>query len=77
MKNKCIICGHEWGVWLENEVEEFSHGLCKGCVKRELLPKIRNKQLKEGNWDCFGKSKGYCNQELCKYLSVCTKLNEE
>ena len=77
MKFNCIKCDNIWGEWLEGEDREFySSGLCKECAKEVLIPKIRNRQLKEGLWDCFGKAyHGYCDQLFCKYISSCIKLH--
>jgi hypothetical protein len=77
MKYKCIRCNFEWGEWKDYEDQNFfSHGVCKECVKTEIVPKIRLKQCKEGNWGCFGTTyHGFCDQNMCKYKSVCLKLN--
>jgi len=38
--------------------------------KKEL---IRTIQKKEGNYDCFGTSKDYCDQEDCCWRTDCVK----
>lgn len=32
---------------------------------------IREIQRKEGNFDCFGTTQGYCDQESCSFRSAC------
>jgi len=38
--------------------------------KRDL---IKNIQHSEGNFDCFGTAKGYCDQWQCCWKSDCVK----
>ena len=38
--------------------------------KKELIKTI---QKKEGNYDCFGTSKDYCDQEDCCWREDCVK----
>ncbi len=37
---------------------------------------IHKKQLKEGNFDCFGKAGAYCDQSTCKYKQWCIRMEE-
>lgn len=71
MKYQCIQCKTTWGQPDENETEGFSHGLCKKCAKIAMKPSVTKKQRAEGNFDCFGSSNGFCDQEKCKYREVC------
>jgi len=34
---------------------------------------IREIQLAEGNFDCFGSAAGFCNQWTCKFRSLCVE----
>jgi hypothetical protein len=70
MVTQCISCKCTWGEFDEDD-SIMSHGLCKKCVKKRLEKTIRNNQIKEGNFDCFGKSKNYCDQHNCKYREIC------
>lgn len=38
--------------------------------KRDLIKSI---QKKEGNFDCFGTTMGYCDQKTCCWRSDCVK----
>ncbi|GLI35358.1 hypothetical protein DAMNIGENAA_27910 [Desulforhabdus amnigena] len=70
MKFQCIRCQITWGEG-NPEIEGYSHGLCKYCLKEALTPLYRNRQTKEGNFDCFGKACGFCDQYTCKYRDLC------
>jgi hypothetical protein len=70
MKFQCIKCQVTWGQG-NPETEGYSHGLCLTCLRETLTPTVRRKQLREGNFDCFGRSACYCDQEKCKYRQVC------
>jgi DNA-directed RNA polymerase subunit RPC12/RpoP len=69
MTYQCIKCKKTWVNGGKSEL--YSHGLCKDCARILLIPTIRRKQLREGNFDCFGKALSYCDQNLCKYKLVC------
>lgn len=45
-----------------------------GLSKAELIRKI---QKAEGNFDCFGTAKGYCDQFQCCFRDDCFKLVNE
>jgi hypothetical protein len=70
MKYQCIRCHASWGEG-EPEAEGYSHGLCESCLKEALTPIYRKRQRDEGNFDCFGKSVGFCDQRQCKYHRMC------
>lgn len=55
-----------------------SHGLCKLCLRKSLLPTAKKNQRREGNPDCFATAEnGYCDQTRCKYQTICvTDANE-
>lgn len=72
MKNQCIRCRGVWGEG-DPETEGYSHGLCPDCLRDTLAPLYRKRQLAEGNFDCFAKSSGFCDQVKCKYREVCLK----
>jgi hypothetical protein len=70
---KCIKCGTEWEKdsvisWGPND---FTSSLCDHCFKEVIAHTIHRKQLSEGNFDCFGKAKVYCDQFECKYRKWC------
>ncbi len=75
MKYQCIRCKKIWG--MGDEEEYFSHGLCKSCARILLMHTVRKKQLREGNFDCFGRATNFCDQYECKYRSVCLKTEDE
>ena len=74
LRVKCIICQKEWGKettlsWGEDDI---SSSLCCKCFKRVATKLIRKKQLREGNFDCFGTAvNGECDQLDCKYKKQC------
>ncbi|HOV86449.1 MAG TPA: hypothetical protein PLM79_08805 [Syntrophobacteraceae bacterium] len=70
MKFQCIRCHSSWGEGIPEE-EGYSHGLCAPCLKEALTPLYRKRQISEGNFDCFGRSQGYCDQSACKYREIC------
>ncbi|MDT8318148.1 MAG: SAP domain-containing protein [bacterium] len=46
-------------------------GVKAGTMKKDEL--IHAIQLAEGNFDCFGKAEGSCDQEACSFRSDCLK----
>jgi len=44
----------------------------KNLKKIELVKKI---QKAEGNFDCFGTAKSYCDQDACCFREDCLSLN--
>ncbi|MGA2404472.1 MAG: hypothetical protein ABSG91_22675 [Syntrophobacteraceae bacterium] len=72
MMYQCIRCHKTWGSG-RPELDGYSHGLCAECLKEALAPLYRKRQAQEGNFDCFGKASGYCDQPACKYRQICLK----
>ena len=72
---RCIACGKTWGSEGGDNDSRCSGGLCRSCLKESLIPIYRKKQLREGNFDCFGKATCYCDQIHCLYRTKC--LNAE
>jgi len=68
MVYQCVKCGKIWG---RGRKDDISHGLCRRCLKECLTPIYRQRQLREKNFDCFGKCSGYCDQLTCKYRELC------
>ena len=78
LRVKCIKCGKEW-----QKESSFSWGhdvftssLCNPCFREVISPIIHKKQLREGNFDCFGKAQDYCDQFQCKYKEWCLRWEE-
>lgn len=70
MTYQCIRCEKRWIT--DNQSTEFiSHGFCFKCFKKTMSENIRSRQLQEGNFDCFGRSNGHCDQKDCKYYQLC------
>lgn len=70
MMYQCIKCLKTWGDG-QPEVDGYSHGLCECCLREALTPLYRRRQVSEGNFDCFAKASGFCDQHACKYRRVC------
>jgi hypothetical protein len=78
MRVKCVKCGIEWEkdskvAWGPNDI---SSSLCDACFREAISPIIHKKQLKEGNFDCFGKGGTHCDQSECKYRQWCFRMEE-
>ncbi|MBU4347399.1 hypothetical protein L6249_02630 [Candidatus Parcubacteria bacterium] len=74
----CIECGKRWEADSPNSFNctTPTGGICDLCLKKTTTPVIRRRQLKEGNFDCFGKAKsGFCDQSQCKYAEPCLRLS--
>lgn len=56
--------------------DDFTSSLCHPCFKEAISPIIHKKQLREGNFDCFGKASDYCDQLQCKYRAWCLRWEE-
>jgi len=69
VKFRCIVCGKTKGEG-NPRVEGYSDGFCTDCARIHLIPLIRMKQRRAGNFDCFGKAENYCDQP-CKYKLIC------
>ena len=59
---------------MEDGDDFYSHGLCAWCLKVCLTPIYRKRQVEEGNFDCFAKSAGFCDQQACKYREICLRI---
>jgi hypothetical protein len=70
MKFQCIKCSATWGEGIP-EIEGYSHGLCRYCLKEALIPVYRRRQASEGKFDCFGKARDFCDQGGCSYRKIC------
>ena len=73
LRVKCIKCGEEWEKksvvsWGPDDI---TSSLCSPCFREVISPIIHRNQIKEGNFDCFGKADIYCDQFLCKYKKYC------
>ena len=68
---RCVKCGKTWGTVKGGDGAEYSGGLCSTCLRECLIPLYRKKQLREGNFDCFGKARSYCDQFQCLYRKNC------
>lgn len=56
----------------------ISHGICKPCFSLSRGGEIiRARQIKEGNFDCFGKGLRYCDQGQCSFYDPCVVKDEE
>ncbi|HQN19316.1 MAG TPA: hypothetical protein PKV86_09260 [Syntrophobacteraceae bacterium] len=74
IKYQCIRCKVTWAEG-EPEIDGYSHGLCGPCLKEALIPLYRKRQVEEGNFDCFGRSQGFCDQSHCIYREICLLAN--
>jgi hypothetical protein len=78
LRVKCIRCGHEWEK--DSEIawgpDDYSSSLCRSCFVAVASPLIHKKQLREGNFDCFGKACHYCDQHGCKYREWCLHIED-
>lgn len=73
MKHVCIKCKRSWTTD-NGDLDPIPSGaLCTSCLKECLTPLYRKRQLREGNFDCFGKAEYYCDQGQCKYRNLCVK----
>lgn len=70
MMYQCIRCRKTWGS-SDAILDWFSHGLCAKCLKEALTPLYRKRQAREGNFDCFARASGYCDQSGCEYRQIC------
>ncbi len=68
---QCIKCQETWENGKPTSDGYYSHGLCAPCLKDALIPLYRKRQAREGNFDCFGKSSGFCDQTNCTYRQLC------
>ncbi|OEU46666.1 MAG: hypothetical protein BBJ60_05475 [Desulfobacterales bacterium S7086C20] len=78
LRVKCVKCGKEWEkdsliYW---GPEDISSSLCDCCFVEVISPIIHKKQIKEGNFACFGKAVMHCDQLSCKYRQWCLRMEE-
>ena len=77
MNYVCIRCGKTWAINNGDLDPAPSGSLCRPCLRKSLIPLFRKRQLREGNFDCFGKANYYCDQVNCKYKNLCVKVQGE
>lgn len=71
MKICCIQCGEVYGE-KESPIfgkDEETSGLCRGC-RADIF---KEKQRRQGNYDCFGSAIGDCDQAMCRYRGLCVR----
>jgi hypothetical protein len=56
--------------------DDFTSSLCDPCFREVIAPIIHRKQIKEGNFDCFGKAEAHCDQPDCRYREWCLRWEE-
>ncbi len=73
LRVKCIKCGKEWekDTVIPWGPDDFTSSFCYRCFRELISHVIHRKQIKEGNFDCFGKASVYCDQFACKYRELC------
>jgi hypothetical protein len=73
LRVKCIKCGEEWekDTVIPWGPDDYTSSLCNRCFRELISHVIHRKQLKEGNFDCFGKASIHCDQFTCKYRELC------
>jgi len=78
LRVKCIKCGDEWekDSTISWEADDYSSSLCTPCFIQVISPIIHRKQRSEGNFACFGKAVGDCDQYSCKYKKWCLMDHE-
>ena len=74
MLYKCLIegCMAVWGT-SEPGVAGYSHGYCSRHSKQVLASKFKKQQREEGNPDCCGEAKGFCERNWCTFHPICLK----
>lgn len=71
MRFKCIACGKEWGPL--DASDGYSHGYCKECVREQMKPLVRKKQMRKHGISCFCSNMMRCPRTPgCKYTDICT-----
>jgi hypothetical protein len=76
LRVKCISCNKEWekDSSISWGPDDISSSLCTSCFREVASPIIHKKQLEEGNFDCFAKAAGHCDQFGCKYRRWCLHM---
>jgi len=62
---------------IKPKFDDCSGSLCNSCFVEVASPTIHKKQLKEGNFDCFGNAIEYCDQFECKFRQWCLNMGAE
>ena len=69
-----IDCNHHRysaGQLMSHDIH-FTSGICSACLRINRGDFFRQRQRKEGHFDCFGSAtNGYCDQFSCKYRTAC------
>jgi hypothetical protein len=55
------------------QVRVMAKNLGVNSVGKSKIELVREIQRREGNFDCYGTSKGYCDQEACCFRVSCLK----
>ena len=53
------------------EVRVMAKALGINSFGRKKVDLIREIQLVEGNFDCFGTAEGFCDQQDCRFRALC------
>jgi hypothetical protein len=53
------------------EVRVMAKALGINSFGRKKIDLIREIQLAEGNFDCFGTAEGFCDQQDCRFRALC------
>jgi len=74
----CVNCNKRWEkdsviAW---GPDDYSGSLCNFCFLEVISPIILRKQLREGNFECFGKKGNFCDQYSCKYRRWCLRTDK-
>lgn len=57
-----------------SEIEKKAHSLgVKDTWKYSKKELVKSIQRKEGNFDCFGTARGYCDQTSCCWRADCVR----
>lgn len=60
---------------IKQKIEKFPN---VSMVTTMRLDEVRKQQLREGNFDCFGRAtSGYCDQFFCAHYTDCMDISRE
>ena len=78
LRVKCVKCGKEWekASLISWGPDDISSSLCDPCFREVISPIIRKRQIKEGNFACFGEAGTDCEEPECKYRQWCLRMEE-
>jgi hypothetical protein len=67
MNKLAVVCINCNKTWEKDSViawgpDDYTGSLCDSCFVKVISPLIHRKQLKEGNFECFGKTRDFCDQ---------------